>query len=170
VSRAHTDDDLIQEVIYHTRKTTSVPVQVKPDVKLDDSEAAAHLDTLASAIPSEDEAKADIAALVASLHTLTSLVLTSSTFRLILSDVLITAREFVADALENVAQTAAAVEVVAEKVEAEVRPGVEAENVQKPVHRHPAHEEKESVSVKEAMLNRIESVSLYGYIVQDVHI
>ena len=70
----------------------------------------------------QSELKDDSRALADSLHTLVSLLLTSSGFRLIISDILITARQMLADTASDVAAVAAYVETKAEDVEQTVRP------------------------------------------------
>lgn len=60
--------------------------------------------------------------LIASLRPLVSLLITSNAFRLIISDILVTARDILADVAIDVAKVAAIVEVRAEQVEEAVRP------------------------------------------------
>lgn len=84
------------------------------------------------------------------------LVLTSSAFRLILSDLLNTARDFVAYGAERVKAAATVVENVTEAVEADMR---SAETVNRDIQiQHESH--SRPISVKETLLGRIELVSL----------
>ncbi|KDN50250.1 hypothetical protein RSAG8_01586, partial [Rhizoctonia solani AG-8 WAC10335] len=120
-------DDLVQDIIWQYRSMSSVPVQVdanwhnqsKMDINVD--AAVNHLDE----IPTVDqtELEDDSAALLASLRTLFSLLLTSSGFRLLISDILITTRQILADTASDVAAVAAYVETRAENVEETIRPG-----------------------------------------------
>jgi hypothetical protein len=85
----------------------------------------------------------DSQALAVSLQTLFSLLLTSSAFRLLISDILITTREILADTASDVAAVAAYVETKAEDVEGTVRPG--------------PHEGDAGITVEDAM-NQAEKV------------
>ena len=60
--------------------------------------------------------------MAASVKPLVSLLLTSNAFRLIISDILVTARDILADVAVDVAKVAAIVEVRAEQLEEAVRP------------------------------------------------
>ncbi|KAG9074777.1 hypothetical protein FRC06_010460, partial [Ceratobasidium sp. 370] len=79
----------------------------------------------------------DSQALADSLRALFSLLLTSSAFRLLVSDILITTREILADTASDVAAVAAYVETKAEDVEHTVRPD--------------PHEGETGVTVEDAM-------------------
>jgi predicted DNA binding CopG/RHH family protein len=67
----------------------------------------------------------DSLAFAASLRTLLSLIFTSSGFRLVISDILITTRQILADTASDVAAVAAYVETRAENIEQVIRPGEE---------------------------------------------
>ncbi|KAG9126944.1 hypothetical protein FRC07_001277 [Ceratobasidium sp. 392] len=119
-------DDLMQDVIWQYRSMSAVPVQVDANwhnqskIDIDVDAAVNHLHE----IPTVDQAEIveDSQALAGSLRTLFSLLLTSSAFRHIISDILITAREIMADTASDVAAVAAYVETKAEDVEHTVRP------------------------------------------------
>ncbi|KAF8742125.1 hypothetical protein RHS02_03742, partial [Rhizoctonia solani] len=120
-------DDLIQDIIWQYRLMSSAPIQVdanwhnqsKLDINLNG--AAGHL----GEIPTIDQSELtdDSLAFAASLRTLLSLVLTSSGFRLLISDILITTRQMLADTASDVAAVAAYVETRAENIEQTIRPG-----------------------------------------------
>lgn len=78
----------------------------------------------------------DSRALANSLRTLVSLLFTSSAFRLLISDILVTARQILADTASDVATAAAYVETRAEDVEHTIRPD--------------SHEGEREISVEEA--------------------
>jgi hypothetical protein len=71
---------------------------------------------------SQEELAQDAHRIVASVRLLISLLITSNTFRHIISDVLVTARDILADVAVDVAKVAAILEVRAEQVEEAVRP------------------------------------------------
>lgn len=99
-----------------------------------------------------------MSALLKSLRTLAGLLFTSSAFRLILSDLLITTRELVADIAENVEQAAETVEAVAQNVEELVRPeGVTLEEHTTKSRVGPQEDQK--MTPKEVVLNRLEQVA-----------
>ena len=74
-------------------------------------------------MPSQEEANSDASALLRAVYTLVYTLATSAAFRLILTDVLLIARETVADVAGRIEQVAAVVEKAAEDVEQTVRPG-----------------------------------------------
>ncbi|KAI0630054.1 hypothetical protein C8Q77DRAFT_237448 [Trametes polyzona] len=74
-------------------------------------------------LPSKDEASSDAAALIRSVYSLVFVLVTSAAFRLILSDVLLIARETAADVAARVEEVAGVVERAAEQIEETVRPG-----------------------------------------------
>jgi hypothetical protein len=76
-----------------------------------------------AAIPSQTELLTDTQTLLISLRQLSSLLLTSSTFRLILSDTLLTLRSLIADTAAQTGSIASAVERVAGAAEEATRPG-----------------------------------------------
>lgn len=167
-------------MIYTSRQLSSVPMQVKdpPTVAANReftnglvaagktliTKESLSSQSSASAIPTEAEIAQDTAALIKSIQTLASLLLTSSAFRLILSDVLSTAREFVADSVETIRETAEIVEKFATTVEDAVRPGgldtkqsVDAISVEE-IHVEAKREEPEVKDLKDVMLDRVEDV------------
>lgn len=167
-------------MIYTTRQLSSVPMQVKdpPTVtanrEFTNGLVAAGKTLItkeslssrfsASAIPTEAEVAQDTAAFIKSIQTLASLLLTSSAFRLILSDVLSTAREIVADSVETIRETAEIVERFATTVEDAVRPGgldtkqsVDAISIEE-TQVEAKTEEPEVKDLKEVILDRVEDV------------
>ncbi|EJD02804.1 uncharacterized protein FOMMEDRAFT_167953 [Fomitiporia mediterranea MF3/22] len=170
-------DDKFQDLIYQLRELSSdnrdgrfpVDVESVPEVRVNDKVVGQVQQQAASAIPSQSELAIDIAAFLSSFRTLMTLVLTSSTFRLILGDLLRTAREFVADSAESVRRAAEQVEKISQVVETNVRPGsgdvhmqpvavpkepeVEVEKVSEEVP-----SDWETRSPKEVVLDRIEHI------------
>ena len=73
--------------------------------------------------PSQQEAASDAASLLYSIYTLVYVLLSSAAFRIILSDVLLIARQAVADVAARVGDTAFAVEKAADNIQDAVRPG-----------------------------------------------
>jgi Family of unknown function (DUF5923) len=71
---------------------------------------------------SQEELAQDAHRVATSIRPLISLLITSNAFRLIISDILVTARDILADVAVDVAKVAAIVEVGAEQVEEAVRP------------------------------------------------
>ncbi|KAG8741005.1 hypothetical protein FRC10_003464 [Ceratobasidium sp. 414] len=134
-------DDLIQDVIWQYRSMSAVPVRVdanwhnqsKLDINVDT--AVNHLND----IPTVEQAELvdDSRVLAGSLRTLFSLLFTSAAFRLLISDILVTTREILADTASDVAAVAAYVETKAEDVEHTVRPD--------------PHEGETSMTVEDAM-------------------
>ncbi|KAL5485387.1 hypothetical protein ACEPAI_8029 [Sanghuangporus weigelae] len=163
------DDDRVQDLVYQLRELSArtVPVDIErpADVRVND-DAVNKVQTAASAIPSQNELAEDMTALISSSRTLAKLLLTSSAFRLIVGDLLLTVRQFVADAAAQIKQAAEAVENVSEAVERNVRPesGTIAENEPalhevRPIQTSdPEPGPEESRSPKEAMLDRIEDI------------
>jgi hypothetical protein len=78
---------------------------------------------LDSKIPSTSEIEADAKVLADSVRKLFMLVFTSSAFRILLQDVLVSVREALADTAADVGRTAGQVQIAAEKVEHLVEPG-----------------------------------------------
>ncbi|KAI0746172.1 hypothetical protein C8Q76DRAFT_706217 [Earliella scabrosa] len=116
------DDDRIQEIVYHIRNIDSTPVHA--DVAVETTQPInVDVDTIAQQVPSQEEANSDAAALLRSVYTLVYTLATSAAFRLILTNVLLIARETVADVAGRIEQVAAVVEKAAEDVEQTVRPG-----------------------------------------------
>ncbi|KAL5523594.1 hypothetical protein ACEPAG_7767 [Sanghuangporus baumii] len=159
------DDDRVQDLVYQLRElsTRTIPVDIERSAEVRVNEDAADkVQTAASAIPSQNELAEDMTALISSFRTLAKLLLTSSAFRLIVGDLLLTVRQFVADAAAQVKQAAEAVENVSEAVERNVRPESGAIDENEPA----LHEVRpvqtsgpeESRSPKEAMLDRIEDI------------
>ena len=120
-----------------------------------------NLDTLVSTIPSKDETKSDISVLISSLRTLIILLFTSTAFRDILSNVLAVTREFVADTAHGVSESAAVVEELALKLEADARPGGSGcEDSPSPLHGYHDHDSavKNTPRTKVIILDRMEDV------------
>ncbi|KAG8734620.1 hypothetical protein FRC12_018453 [Ceratobasidium sp. 428] len=140
-------DDLVQDVIWQYRSMSAVPVQVDANwhnqskLDIDVDAAVNHLNEIPTV--EQTELADDSLAFVGSLQTLLSLLLTSSAFRLLISDILVTTREILADTASDVAAVAAYVETKAEDVEHTVRPD--------------PHEGEAGISVEDAM-NQAEKV------------
>lgn len=111
--------------------------------------------SLASAIPSQEEVASDTAALLTSVKTLSKVILTSSAFRAILADLLITARETVANSVEQIRKAAQTVEQVSESVEKTLMPEIASSFAKREGGEEPIIEER---SPKEAVLDRLEEV------------
>ncbi|KAI0699901.1 hypothetical protein C8T65DRAFT_831795 [Cerioporus squamosus] len=116
------DDDRLQDLVYQLRRTTSAPVHADVAVRATQP-GKLDVDTIAGELPSQGEVTSDAAALLRSAYTLVYVLATSAAFRLILSDVLLVARETVADVAARVEVVAATVQKAAEDVEETVRPG-----------------------------------------------
>ncbi|KAI0369621.1 hypothetical protein BV20DRAFT_1077187 [Pilatotrama ljubarskyi] len=118
-------DDRIQEVIHQLRKLSfeSSPVQAGIALDIVEPENAVDAATIAQELPSQQEVSSDTATLLRSVYSLLYVLATSAAFRLVLSDVLLIARETAADVAAGVEQVAATVEKAAENVEETVRPG-----------------------------------------------
>ncbi|RPD54449.1 hypothetical protein L227DRAFT_657629, partial [Lentinus tigrinus ALCF2SS1-6] len=116
------DDDRIQDLVYQLRQITSMPVHA--DVAVEAAhEGNVDVDAIVQELPSQQEMTSDAAALVRSVYTLLYVLTTSAAFRLILSDILLVARETVADVAACVEVVAASVEKAAGDVGKTVRPG-----------------------------------------------
>ncbi|KAI0762170.1 hypothetical protein BD413DRAFT_606873 [Trametes elegans] len=116
------DDNRIQELVYQLRQITSTPVHA--DVAVDVTQPGkVDVDDIAQQIPSTDEAADDAATLLRSIYSLAYVLATSAAFRLILSDVLLVARETTADVAANVEKIAEVVVERAAETERTVRPG-----------------------------------------------
>ncbi|THH04597.1 hypothetical protein EW145_g5408 [Phellinidium pouzarii] len=149
-------DNRLQDLIYNIHRLSSTVEVIRLDGKM-----TKELKTAAAAIPSQDELASDTAALLASLRTLASLFLTSSAFRLLLGDLLLTAREMVADLAEQVKTTAATVEDVAGAIEIDMRPINYQEVVEvkdRPDSNILVEELEERKSVKNVVLDRMEDI------------
>jgi hypothetical protein len=82
-------------------------------------------------IPSKEEAASDVFAIVQSVRDLSTIVLTSATFRVILADLFKTAREITADTVADLGRVAATIEATADKIEEALRPeGTALEDIQ----------------------------------------
>ncbi|PAV18515.1 hypothetical protein PNOK_0535700 [Pyrrhoderma noxium] len=116
-------DDKIQNLIYTFREFNSPPVKTDGtgEVRVE-LEGLEHLKTAASAIPSQDEVTNDLAALTSAIQTLTIQIFTTSTLRIILSDLLTGTRQYVADVAKGVKDVAGVVGAMSEEVEEKVRP------------------------------------------------
>ncbi|CAG7851697.1 SubName: Full=Uncharacterized protein {ECO:0000313/EMBL:CCA68732.1} [Serendipita indica DSM 11827] len=117
------DDDRIQDLLWHLSQVEEVPLQVNIDV---DANASLGLQEGASRLPtnvvSQEELADDMRKAASSIQSLLSLLMTSHAFRLIISDVLVTARDILADVASDVAKVAALVEDRAEQLEESIRP------------------------------------------------
>lgn len=139
-------DDRVQDLAWQLSLIDEIPITMSAsldyDVSIDLGANGAYLLTLeahsslprhlATELPnqivSEEEIKQDIRRGTASIKTLVSLLVTSSAFRLILSDTLVLARDVVADIAFDIAKAAAVVEIKAEQLEAAIRPDEEESN------------------------------------------
>ncbi|RPD68333.1 hypothetical protein L226DRAFT_617588 [Lentinus tigrinus ALCF2SS1-7] len=116
------DDDRVQDLTYQLRQITSMPVHA--DVAVETAhQGNVDVDAIVQELPSQQEVTSDAAALVRSVYTLLYVLTTSAAFRPILSDVLLVARETVADVAAGVEVVAASVEKAAGDVGKTVRPG-----------------------------------------------
>lgn len=127
LGRDKNDDNALQQAIYHLRHTSSQPAAVKPHIELG---GAAPLDAAAQQLPLDDipsaaQVQHDAQNLSDSIKTLVTLLFTSSAFRLLLTDVFVTAREILADFASQIGDVAQAVESGAEVVEGVIRPSEE---------------------------------------------
>ena len=77
----------------------------------------------AQQLPSQQGAASDAASFLYSIYTFLYVLLSSAAFRIILSDVLLIARQTVADVAARVGDTAFAVEKAADNIQDAVRPG-----------------------------------------------
>ncbi|KAG9044478.1 hypothetical protein FS837_008096 [Tulasnella sp. UAMH 9824] len=121
------DDDSIQHAIYQLRHTGSHPATLEPHIEVGGAaplEAAAQQLPLAD-IPSSAQVQRDAQALSDSVKTLVTLLFTSSAFRLLLTDIFVTAREILADLAAQIGDVALVVESGARVAEGVVRPSEE---------------------------------------------
>ncbi|KAH8077512.1 hypothetical protein BXZ70DRAFT_698575 [Cristinia sonorae] len=114
-------DDKIQELLYHlarvdTQDAVHTDIAVDTDQTVDLKGAAEHL-------PSQQELSSDSKHLAQSFRTLSRLLLTSSTFRLILSDILTSVRSSIADIAAEIGHAAVRVQDTVKTVEDVSRPG-----------------------------------------------
>ncbi|KAI0697282.1 hypothetical protein BC835DRAFT_1339033 [Cytidiella melzeri] len=115
------DDDELQELIYEASRIPTIPVHA--DVIIDAPDTSTlDVQDLVGEIPSKEEVVSDAAEILQAIRQLSTILLTSSTFRIILSDLFKIARELVADAAADVGRIAATIETSAGKVEEAVRP------------------------------------------------
>lgn len=116
-------DDRVQDLLWQVGLIEEVPVKLSVNL---DTNVSLGLEEGSSKLPPEaissEEVGQDVHKLVASIRPLISLLITSNAFRLIISDILVTARDILADVALDVAKVAAIVEVRAEQVEEAVRP------------------------------------------------
>lgn len=143
----HQDDDALQHAIYQLRHTGLHPATLEPHIEVGGAaplEAAgkpfsqskrlliAYSLLALSAqqlpladIPSSAQVQRDAQALSDSAKTLVALLFTSSAFRLLLTDIFVTAREILADLAAQIGDVALAVESGARVAEGMVRPSEE---------------------------------------------
>ncbi|KAI0088053.1 hypothetical protein BDY19DRAFT_891712 [Irpex rosettiformis] len=114
------DDNKLQELAYQISKIPAVPVHADVIVNAGESSTLDVQDVVGE-IPTKDEATSDITEFVLAVRQISIILLTSSTFRIILSDLFKTAREIVADTAADVGRVAATVEATADKVEKVLR-------------------------------------------------
>lgn len=116
-------DDRLQDLFWQMHNMEEVPLtmnmQVDPIVSVGFETEATKLTEAGS----RQEVKQDLRKFVSSVQSLLSLLITSSAFRLIISDILVTTRDILADVAMDVAKVAAVVEIRAEQLEETVRPG-----------------------------------------------
>ncbi|KAJ1311509.1 hypothetical protein OPQ81_009995 [Rhizoctonia solani] len=150
---------------------SSVPIQVdvnlhnqsKVDINVDG--AAEHIEEIPTI--SQTELQDDSSAFVDSLRTLLSLLLTSSAFRQIISDVLITTRQILADTASDVAAVAGYVETRAENVEQTIRPSEDEGNTEPTVEDAAKQAEKVDAAVREDMENALREAELRKHVVEE---
>lgn len=118
----------------------------------------------ASTLPTETEAKSDFSKFLSSTRTLIKLLLTSSAFRILISDILKTAREIAADVAADIQQVAAKIEITAEVIEETMRPdesGTELPRYKGESLSMPDHFKTDpNRTARDITLDRFESVSL----------
>ncbi|KAG8834792.1 hypothetical protein FRC17_007109 [Serendipita sp. 399] len=116
-------DDKLQDLLWHLGEMEEVPITTNVNV---DAPISTLLDTKAVELPTEvisqDEISGDMRKAASSIRSLLLLLFTSNAFRLIISDVLVTARDILADVALDVAKVAAVVEVRAQQMEDAIRP------------------------------------------------
>ncbi|KDQ63980.1 hypothetical protein JAAARDRAFT_74864 [Jaapia argillacea MUCL 33604] len=116
------DDDKLQDLIFHTEQIDSSSVNADIAVNVRDENLPQHVEVVANELPTRSEVQSDTGHLLHSIKSLARLLITSSTFRLILSDVFLMAREMLADVATEVSRAAIRVEAAAENVRAAVKP------------------------------------------------
>ncbi|KAH9859151.1 hypothetical protein C2E23DRAFT_801645 [Lenzites betulinus] len=116
------DDDTAQDLVYQLKQIADIPVHA--DIAVDTAEPGKlDMEAIAQELPSSQEASSDAATLVRSLYSLFYVLATSAAFRLVLSDILLIARQTTADVAAQIGNVAEAVEKAAGAVEETVRPG-----------------------------------------------
>ncbi|KAI0744344.1 hypothetical protein C8Q80DRAFT_1107728 [Daedaleopsis nitida] len=119
---ASLDDDRVQDLVYQLRRIPSSPLHA--DVVVETTQQGTlDLNAVAQELPSQQEVASDSATLLRSAYTLIYILVTSAAFRLILADMLVIARETVADVALRVEHVAVFVGKAAADVETTVRPG-----------------------------------------------
>jgi hypothetical protein len=120
-------------------------------------------------IPQVDqtELQNDTQALVDSLRTLISLFFTSSGFRLLISDILITSRQILADTVSDVAAVAAYVETRAEDVEQTIRPSSHEGEREITVEDVAKQAEKIDEAVKEDVEHALKEAEMKKHVIQE---
>ncbi|KAL0945708.1 hypothetical protein HGRIS_014856 [Hohenbuehelia grisea] len=110
-------DDTIQDFIYRTAHLRPVPIRIDADETLSVlNQRLSNAQDKAPQLPTELELAHDASSLIHSLKSLAQLLITSSTFRLILYDLLATARQLIAQGASNVGSLAHDLEVAADDV------------------------------------------------------
>ncbi|KAL6303539.1 hypothetical protein BKA93DRAFT_735014 [Sparassis latifolia] len=116
-----TGDDVVQHLLYHSRKVDSS--QMQAGVAVDANGSAMDMDTTAKQLPSQAELTTNTVELLRSLVVLARVLITSSTFNTLLSDALAALREMVTDTVAHVGRPASRVEDVSAEMEGVIRPG-----------------------------------------------
>ncbi|KLO05644.1 hypothetical protein SCHPADRAFT_1002788 [Schizopora paradoxa] len=169
------DDNRLQDLFFTIRRLNSDVVKVDvPGPKDIAAEVPTdviqnELGKVATAIPSEDELAEDTKALIRSIRTISSLLLTSSAFRFILSDILRSARDYISDVALKVKAAAQQVEAAAGAVDEQIRPVSPGYQVEIPSPKskgndavpRPTVPDKESMANSEtSILDRVELIIL----------
>ncbi|CAE6488368.1 unnamed protein product [Rhizoctonia solani] len=120
-------------------------------------------------IPTIDQTELtdDSLAFAASLRTLLSLLLTSSGFRLLISDMLITTRQILADTASDVAAVAAYVETRAENIEQTIRPSGDEGDREITVEDAAKQAEKVENTVKEDLEKALKEAEMKKHVIEE---
>ncbi|KAI5897910.1 uncharacterized protein SCHCODRAFT_02696539 [Schizophyllum commune H4-8] len=111
-------DDVLQDLIYQYRKLReTASIQVNHEYLAHIQDSALKTGGKSADIPSTQELSEDATSLAESIRTILRLVLTSSTFRSLLKDILELARDYISYTAGEVADVALEVQVAAEDVE-----------------------------------------------------
>ncbi|KAG8760217.1 hypothetical protein FRC14_003648 [Serendipita sp. 396] len=116
-------DDKIQGLLWHLSRMEQVPVKTKMDILPSLSvELNGGVPELPKDVVSQEEFFDDMRKAASSIRSFMTLLITSNAFRIIISDILVTARDILADLAIDVAKVAAIIEVRAGQVENAIRP------------------------------------------------